>query len=438
MHSYINQYLTTEYGLSSFINFSIYLLIVISVFCEWKKESRVLAKNIGVILGWWAVMQVFSVLYYIVIGDIWLNQMREIIFSIAYLLSRKKYDLPIRCVLICTLWAGSALVISILGAGGIDPRRKNINIIFYGIIFLADAVFVKKYAVKKYLLEQQYYIVISIILSFIGIISATNQGYETQGDFYNLIQRLTIFASMMVTYYMLYGINLEYERNMEMLSMQSKVEIDRNNYQITQQNYENMRMLRHELKNHDAYIRILLENEEYDKLRTFVSESFTEKEKQLRCIDYGNSVVSAVLNYEIMLAEKEEIELVTDVLVPKEIRLPNTELCSILANVLDNAREACENVEAGERKIQVQLAVKGEYLYIHVENPVERNLDEEAVLKLHTTKANPKMHGYGTKIVKLLVEKHEGTILYQIKDHKFIIDIMVAMEDKKDAADSNL
>ena len=54
--------------------------------------------------------------------------------------------------------------------------------------------------------------------------------------------------------------------------------------------------------------------------------------------------------------------------VPAEVSISNSELCALVSNMLDNALNACEDVDPGKRFVVFKASVKGLYLVLDMCN----------------------------------------------------------------------
>ena len=88
----------------------------------------------------------------------------------------------------------------------------------------------------------------------------------------------------------------------------------------------------------------------------------------------------------------------------------DADLCAVLGNLLDNALEAAEKVEAAEGR-WVRLTMRGihQMLVIRVENGFqEKPVEERGEWK--STKTEGGLHGWGLKSARIAAEKYEGTV----------------------------
>ena len=121
-----------------------------------------------------------------------------------------------------------------------------------------------------------------------------------------------------------------------------------------------------------------------------------------------------------MLARGEEADIRAEVRVdlPSELPIPSSDLCPLLMNLLENALEANEKAPEGAKKwLRVTMHIRGEYLYVGVENarfaPV--NFDPEEGL-YNSTKPGT-LHGMGLKSARATARKyHSELVLKAIED----------------------
>ena len=104
--------------------------------------------------------------------------------------------------------------------------------------------------------------------------------------------------------------------------------------------------------------------------------------------------------------------------LPPELHIPNSDLCPLLMNLLENALEANEKApEGAEKWLRVTMHLRGEYLYVGVENarfaPV--NFDPEEGLYNSTQPGT--LHGMGLKSARATARKyHSELVLKAIED----------------------
>lgn len=199
--------------------------------------------------------------------------------------------------------------------------------------------------------------------------------------------------------------------------------------QFSRENYEEMHQIRHEVKNHIAYIRALSENGEYSKLKEYLNVVTGETEELFRFVECGNDVINAVMNHAIKQAKASGVEIESQIIVPPNLPYQETKLCSLLANLLDNAIEASVRSGTQHPVVCVGIRPQQDYLFLRVTNPVAESGPGQP--SLHTTKADKKLHGFGTKIIRRVAEQYQGSVKFAIKEGRFIVDVMLSLEGER-------
>lgn len=103
--------------------------------------------------------------------------------------------------------------------------------------------------------------------------------------------------------------------------------------------------LRHDTKNHFACMDRLLSQNKYDALK----EYFYSLSKEIYALDNqietGNEIVNQVINLKYATAHKYQIPMDIQIVLPPHLSIPDHHLCSLVANLLDNAIEASRKIE---------------------------------------------------------------------------------------------
>ena len=106
------------------------------------------------------------------------------------------------------------------------------------------------------------------------------------------------------------------------------------------------------------------------------------------------------------------------IVLPPHLSIPDHHLCSLVANLLDNAIEA-------SRKIEDMKMVK-DYLSLTIRNKMDPSMQDKA-LTIRTTKADKKQHGLGRQIIDDIVRRYNGISTREIKDGWYIASVMLEL-----------
>ncbi len=186
--------------------------------------------------------------------------------------------------------------------------------------------------------------------------------------------------------------------------------------------YLTMRGWRHDYHNHMQSVKAYLAMDSLDEARAYLDRL----EQDLDDIDLlfhtGNINADAILNSKISLAIRKGIQVDYKATVPKELAVSDIDLCVVIGNLIDNAVEACEEVEPQHQFIRLYIGILRRQLYISVSNATGeavRKLDEEYI----TTKRGN--HGHGLKRINNIVNKYDGYINRKNEPGVFVTEIML-------------
>ena len=130
----------------------------------------------------------------------------------------------------------------------------------------------------------------------------------------------------------------------------------------------------------------------------------------------ANNIVNAILWDKSNTAKESGVTLDCDASLSNDIPIDDVDLCCLIVNMLDNAIRGAKAAE-NDKSIGIKIKEENGRIYISVSNYADMP-DFESTEKLPSTKAN-KNHGYGTEIIRNIVQKYDGDVLFTCKDRKF-------------------
>ncbi len=194
-----------------------------------------------------------------------------------------------------------------------------------------------------------------------------------------------------------------------------------------------IRAQRHDFKNHIGCIYGLLMLEKNKEALGYVKRFTNEVAEYDVLLSTGNPTVTALLNMKLIKARVENINFETIVDLPENIGLDVLDISIILGNLVDNAIEACTQVQ--DRYIDLLIYQKGTYLIIKIENSKRNDIkvDLSSLKEKFTTKEQDKGdHGFGLYNISQIVNKYDG--MFEIEDNidtfNVNITIPISIKDK--------
>lgn len=186
-----------------------------------------------------------------------------------------------------------------------------------------------------------------------------------------------------------------------------------NYYQGLRREENQVRTLRHDLRNHLTALRGLMEAEESGKALQYIdqlADSPALRGGRRLC---ENDAANAVLSAKAEAMERERIAADFTVSIPRDLPVADTDLAALLGNALDNAIEGVQNAE--EKKITLRCRVEKGLFMLRLENPVGGEIQAD----LSTTKADSAAHGFGIPGMREIAERYGGTLHAGVKGGNF-------------------
>lgn len=196
-------------------------------------------------------------------------------------------------------------------------------------------------------------------------------------------------------------------------------------YEELDQNQQQIRKIRHDMNNHLSVLEGLLKKGDIPN----ALEYFEELEKHVRtgtrrfCKD---SIVNAVLNAKYNAAEESGADCFFHVDIDELLGIDAVSLCTVFANTLDNAIEACRKIPEPEKRrisLKARYAENGYFSYEIVNS--KRNEIRKKKDAFLTDKEDARSHGLGIASVQDVVRRYEGTLDISYTEDEFRVVILV-------------
>ncbi len=193
-------------------------------------------------------------------------------------------------------------------------------------------------------------------------------------------------------------------------------------YQNLRREEQQVRTLRHDMRNHLTAVQGLLERGETQQAASYLSEIASSPAMGGRRNLCENETANVVL-----AAKAEDMDqrgLIGDfaVSLPRELSITDTDLCALLGNALDNAIEAA--VQAGDKRISVRCRADKGLFMLRVENAVEGEIRPD----LSTTKADKSSHGFGLAGMREIAQRCGGSLETRVQGGRFELVACIPLE----------
>lgn len=248
---------------------------------------------------------------------------------------------------------------------------------------------------------------------------------------------LILMFMFLIVYIMINGYAKKTNEDAQKQATELMRESDENALRMGKENLENLRALRHEIKNQYAVMKALLDEGEYGKLKSYFS-SYTEKiDEEAGFTDYGNGILNAIAGVAKGRVSSAGAKLECKIIVPERLNISDTDLTSVVVNLVNNAAEYVESAaELDYKTIRLEVYKINDTLLVKVSNAILLK-DEERAKTLVTLKKNPELHGYGSKIVKSIAEHYGGKADFKVENGLFTASVLLFLKNNEEEEEQN-
>lgn len=246
-----------------------------------------------------------------------------------------------------------------------------------------------------------------------------------QSNLKALLSRILLMICMFLVYHFLVrgiqqgqkqAIAEEHSRSIEFL-----LKLQAEQYAINQQQSEEIRQARHDLRYHWNVLQNYVDSGDFDGLSAYIRKygEHTPWETSNRYCNHTS--VNAILCFYAKKAAQQQIKMDISFAMKEEICIPEPELCVLLGNLLENAVEACSACQQ-ERYINVHARQIGESCLVLTVD----NTGLEPVMKGNAFYSSKRPDfGLGTESVRAIARRYHGDARFQWKDGVFYASVML-------------
>lgn len=188
-------------------------------------------------------------------------------------------------------------------------------------------------------------------------------------------------------------------------------------YRQLEMQQQEVRALRHDMKNQLIGILGELENEDAGRARAELERMLSHVQQTETIFYTGNPGVNAVLNFKAKEMERKHIIFDFQVDIPDQMRLDAKDMGLLAGSMLDNAIEACEKC-IGRSYIHLKAQYRSHTVVLSCENSTNG-----PVADLKTRKKDTRSHGIGIQSMKQLVKEYEGSIDFTSYENSFRVEV---------------
>lgn len=222
--------------------------------------------------------------------------------------------------------------------------------------------------------------------------------------------------------YEMYKVAQEYTRSAQLNQENQLLAMESRRYMELQTYLDNTRRLRHDFRQHLHVIAGLTETGQLEELKSYLHqyESELSEHRPSLC---ANAAVDALAGYYDHAAGQQGVPMEWKLALPRQLPMPEADLCTILGNLLENALHASQKLPPEQRRVQVMAQMLSPaMLGLVVENRYNGVLKKQQGI-LHSTKHEGT--GIGLVSAETVVHKYNGSLHLEIEEQIFRVNVLL-------------
>lgn len=180
---------------------------------------------------------------------------------------------------------------------------------------------------------------------------------------------------------------------------------------------------RHDLRHHIQYLSSCIENGLLEQAQGYIREIYSEMESNDITVFCENEVANLIFSTFTGRARDQGIPITIRAGIPQTISVPESDLCVLLSNALENALHACQkrNERGLSGTIEVFVTPQNDRLFLQFTNSCDENVAFDHGIPVADTPG----HGLGVRSICAIVDRYGGICNFSVKDNKFILRVLI-------------
>lgn len=262
-------------------------------------------------------------------------------------------------------------------------------------------------------------ILATLIMEIPSAIIFRKIGLINNNDSLLILFALGQIGLLIIVVYFMRALDVRNRKEEELLKWQRDMEMQLKGSEGAEHTLENLRELRHDMKQHFGVLKVMLDDGKYEEAKEFLAKLYRSIDVAGDYFALSNRSVSITLTLLKQYAKERNIEFHMKIMTT-QFYLDDLEICAIISNIGRNAVEAAELTE--ERYCKMFISEENEGCRIYCKNTYKEPLK---LYKGQYCSTKGEGHGYGINIVRRIVKQHNGKASFKDSKGVFTVEIFV-------------
>ena len=306
------------------------------------------------------------------------------------------------------------------------------NLISY-VVMLSLAWFVMRKSFTYLMIygDSRFFLILSIlpVVFYSYLLVGANQDFSSLDSFSGYVIRWLPIIEALSFYFLIPYIYQSLREKMLIQSTQDALqqEISSAEDQIALLNETNQQMAvyRHDVRHHINLLNGLLADGKIERAQEVLNISMAELDAITPKRYCENETLNLICASYDSKAKRLGVQLKINALMPKEIPLSDTELCSVVSNGLENALRAASQPEVAEKWVGFSCYVRQGNIFMLIQNPYAG----QVVIRDGLPVSSREGHGYGCYSIQAITQRNGGLCSFEAENGVFSLRLSFPLPD---------
>lgn len=314
-----------------------------------------------------------------------------------------------------------------LHEGGFELVVMTVAARLMMLVIVMVIVRVTKRKLKTVTLSQwlifMFVIVMSLFIIYI-IYGFSLSGTENQGRI--IVAVIVVLTINIIIYLLIESVSRFHGELEEVRYANKQYEIQTDHYKDVIESHKETRRMWHDMNNHLLTIKSQLERGAPEKAADYVAELGNRIHVLFGEMISANLEIDAILSEKFRKASAQGIKVTHNIMVGSDTGISSVDMSIMVGNAVDNAIEACERVEIGERFVDIVMRRDGMNFVMVIKNSMNKDSIRPSRDGFRSSKqSRSENHGYGLYNINRIVDRYSGHMMTQVSDAVFELDIVI-------------
>ena len=312
----------------------------------------------------------------------------------------------------------------------ISEININENNIIFPLLMIADLLFMSFLILAIFYNRKDLWIkenftqlgimFLTVLVHFIAIIiyySDMSVLDNVHNQFIQMFFQLLLYIILVFNYFNALRTRKLMESQQTLKNLETEMKHNYSYYTLADEKFTEISKLRHDILNQIQTVQYILGTEKNEREARQIMKRIEEQLAETKTVQFcQNPIINSVLTLKMNTVKASGIE--TDIVLNDCEALPfdNYDICSLFANLFDNAIEACQKLEDGKKRlITIRSGIKNDFFVLKITNSCNF-ISEVKNGKMPKSDKNSDEHGFGTKILESITKKYKGIFTMNYND----------------------